>query len=350
MEIHCFSYCDEAGRLPEGMISSPAVRWHAFSRRPLSMVARLAQELRRGPHVVLFTHVNLLRLARVVRLLAPEARIAVLGHGVEVWDPLPSGIRRALQSVEAVVAPSSYTREKLIAVNGVKESRIKVLGHGIDHRWWSQHSATSLSGRNGSHLLSVTRLSRADAYKGIDLTIQAMPKILQSIPTARYIIVGDGEDRTRLERIAAQAGVASHIEFRRELRDSELSQAYAEADVFVLPSLKEGFGIVFLEAMFFSLPIVAARAGGSTDVVVDGQTGFLVEPGNKEQLATAITRLLQDPEERNRIGTAGRTRLEQEFLFDHFANRWQHWLASLAPEAIYLARHVSVFHDVPAAA
>ncbi len=349
-EVECFSYADDAAELPEGLIASLAVKWHAFSRRPYAMTSRLAQRLRQcPPHVVLFTHVNLLRLAKVVRLLAPRTRIAALGHGVEVWEPLPRGIRRALQNVDGVVAPSAYTREKLVSVNRVLPERISVLGHGIDCRWWTEHPSPSELRRGKCTLLSVTRLSRADAYKGIDVALKAMPMILEHCPQARYVIVGEGEDRKRLERIARDVGIAGSVEFRGELRDQELSQAYAEADLFVLPSLKEGFGIVFLEAMFNGLPVVAARAGGSMDVVVNGQTGILVTPNDGEELARAVSGLLANSTQRERMGAAGRQRVMEQFQFEHFASRWQRWLVQLAPEAFYLARQTAAFLGEPAA-
>jgi glycosyltransferase involved in cell wall biosynthesis len=95
--------------------------------------------------------------------------------------------------------------------------------------------------------------------------------------------------------------------------------------------------------MFHGLPVVAARAGGTVDVVEDGKTGILVPPESPGQLASAVSGLLLLPDERARMGAAGRQRVEEQYLFPQFAARWQQWMARVAPEAIYLARHAKVF-------
>jgi mannosyltransferase len=133
------------------------------------------------------------------------------------------------------------------------------------------------------------------------------------------------------------------VEFRGELSSEALCRAYQEADVFVLPSQTEGFGIVFLEAMFAGLPVVAARAGGAQNVVEDGVTGILVTPGDEQGLVSAVSGLLLLPEERRRLGAAGRKTVEEKYLFEHFAARWHRWMAQLAPEQIYLAKHEATF-------
>ncbi len=344
IEVECFSYGDAASEfVPEARFD--ALRgWHAARRRRAFLAARLAARLVASrPHVVLFTHVNLLRLARIVRSLAPGARVGVLGHGVEVWERLPSALLRPLQRADGVAAPSRYTRDRLVRVNGVDPGKTAVLAHGIDLEWRKVHDANRPHPSPARVLLSVTRMNVADAYKGIDTVIRAMPEVLRRCPGARYVIAGEGDDRPRLERLAAETGVAGPVEFRGELQDGELSAAYRDAQIFVLPSRKEGFGIVFLEAMYHRLPVVAAAAGGSVDVVVNEETGLLVPPDNPSALSAALVRLLEAPVDCERLGAAGRRRLETHFQLEHFTARWEEWLARLAPEAFYLARHSRVF-------
>jgi glycosyltransferase involved in cell wall biosynthesis len=242
----------------------------------------------------------------------------------------------------SVIAPSSYTRQKLLEVNGVAPERAVVLHHGLAPEWSAGRSVTRGPHR-GSNLLAVTRMSLADACKGLDVLIAAMPRILERCPDARLRIAGGGEDRPRLEQIAREKGVAQQVTFLGELDEVALHEEYERSAVFVLPSRKEGFGIVFLEAMWHGLPVVAARAAGALDVVEDEVTGILVPPEAIEQLASAASGLLLLPEERERLGAAGRKRVEERFLFCQFAERWHHWLASVAPEAIYLARHTAAF-------
>jgi glycosyltransferase involved in cell wall biosynthesis len=342
MRMEGFAYSDTSADASRN--SSGNVCWHAFDRHRGAMGWHMARWLLAvQPHLVLFTHANLLPLARLVRRLCPRATVALLAHGVEVWNPLPERAARGLQHVDQVVAPSAYTRERLIAVQGIASERIHVLPHGLDPDWTGGAVSAGRDPRRGNTLLCVARLSRADAYKGVDVLLRAMPHIRSRCPDARCVIAGDGDDRARLEAMAHEMGLASAVEFRGELDADALLHAYQEADLFVLPSRGEGFGIVFAEAMHCGLPVVAARAAATPEVVADGQTGILVPPDIPEALGSAVARLLLLSDERRRMGVAARHRVERLYLYPQFTARWHRWLAHCVPEAVYLARHAAVF-------
>jgi glycosyltransferase involved in cell wall biosynthesis len=342
--IEVFAYGDgKEARLP-AEYARAGFEWHAAGHRRGWLAARLAKRLVAAePHLVLCTHVNLLALAPLVRWLAPGAAMAALGHGIEVWERLPKRILRELKACASVPAPSRYTRQRLMEVNGVPAEKAVVLHHGLAPDWELPVVAKLDPRSRKPTLLTVSRLSAADAYKGVDVLIEAMPRICELCPEARLRIVGDGADRARLERMAQERGVAARVTFLGELREEAVRREYEEAAVFVLPSKKEGFGIVYLEAMSYGLPVVAARAGGTLDVVEDGVTGILVPPDEPAQLASAVGGLLLLPEERAALGAAGRRRVEERFLFSHFAARWQRWIAEVAPVPVYLARHAAAF-------
>jgi glycosyltransferase involved in cell wall biosynthesis len=342
MRLDVFSYGDV--KTPEGNWGAEeCVQWHAFDRQRARLAASMSRHLMEArPHLALFTHVQLLRLAPMMTVLAPGARRAVLGHGVEVWGPLAADIRHAVKEADAVVVPSEFTRSRMVEVNGARAERTAVIPHGLDLDGPLPNEVPRAT-RAGRLILSVTRLNRADAYKGIDEMIRAMPRVVERCPEAEYVVAGDGNDRPRLEELARQQGLGERVRFVGELQKEELRRVYAAADVFALPSRKEGFGIVFLEAMYSGLPVVATRAGGTVDVVEHGKTGILVPPESPAQLASAVSGLLLLPDERARMGAAGRQRVEEQYLFPQFAARWQQWMARVAPEAIYLARHAKVF-------
>lgn len=341
-DIEAFSYSDSAATLRLDFPARPAARLHAFDRQRIAMAAGLSRRLAASrPDLVLFTHVGLLRMAPLVRLLAPNARVAVLGHGVEVWDPLPWALRRELQAAEAVVAPSQFTRGKLIQVNGVAPEKVTVLAHGLDPDFTQERVVSSA--RDPNLVLAVARLNRADIYKGLEVAIAAMPRVVSRCPQARLLIAGDGDDRPRLQQIAAALNLAAHIEFCSEVSGQQLRHLYQQASVFVMPSKGEGFGIVFLEAMHHGLPVVAARAAATEEVLVDGITGILVPPDDAASLGSAISGLLLLDDERDAMGAAARCRVAQGFLFPDFVLRWQRWIAEVCPEELYLARHAAVF-------
>lgn len=340
LTLSIFSYGDR----PEDFAAnpcSPASCVKAFDRSGMRMGLALARALLQQPDVVLLTHVSLLPFLRLVHRIAPRAHTAALTHGIEVWSPLAPAAQHALQQVESVVAPSEYTAARLREQNGILPARVMVLPHGLDPAWTAaadQHAARIAA----PTLLSVGRLNTVDRPKGIEVVLRAMPHILERVPEARYVVAGDGDDRPRLQHLSTSLGVESRVEFRGDIGGADLMRLYSGAGVFVLPSQKEGFGIVFAEAMWFGLPVVAARAGAAEEVVEDGVTGILVPPDAPEQLASAVSGLLLLAPERRRMGAAGRRRVEQNYLFSHFTARWHKWLAGVAPEAVYLARHAQM--------
>jgi glycosyltransferase involved in cell wall biosynthesis len=342
-EVEAFSLADAPEAPAVDWLQQAPWRWHGMGRSRRALVQRLAARVAaRQPHLVLLTHVHLVPLLPLVRLISPRTRVAVLGHGVEVWQRLPWATRLALRWADAVVAPSRYTAMQLQAFNGVRRRRVSVIAHGLDPAWELSTAFPARASTAGPALLTVARLSAADVYKGVDRVVEALPAVLAHFPQARLVVAGDGDDRARLERIAEQRGVAPRIEFRGGTSAADLRSLYAACDLFVLPSRKEGFGLVFAEAMACGKPVVAARAGGATDVVEHGVTGLLVS-GEGDELAQAIISVLRDPHLRARMGAAGRARVLQRFLYRHFAERWTAWLAQLLPEAVYLSRHAAVY-------
>ncbi|HMD31808.1 MAG TPA: glycosyltransferase family 4 protein, partial [Candidatus Acidoferrales bacterium] len=185
LELDVFSFTDGPEHFPSGDWGDSVVRWHGASRRRGEMALQLAKRLPVArPDLVLFTHVSLLPLEEAVRMLARGARVAVLAHGTEVWEPLAGRIARVLPRVHAFVCPSEFTARKLVDVQGIAPERIAVIPHGLDPDWTAGSDASPVvqdapPARNGRLLLSVTRLSRADREgKGIELVLRALPAVL----------------------------------------------------------------------------------------------------------------------------------------------------------------------------
>jgi phosphatidylinositol alpha-1,6-mannosyltransferase len=149
---------------------------------------------------------------------------------------------------------------------------------------------------------------------------------LDRCPAAQLTVAGDGSDRRRLERIASLLGVAERVRFLGHVSDVELRQAYARAALFALPARcrlgkvpeGEGFGLVLAEAGRAGLPVVAGRAGPAAEVVLDGDTGILVEPEDIEEIANAICQLLENPERARWLGARAEQRVTNEFSYEKF--------------------------------
>lgn len=266
-------------------------------------------------------------------------------HGVEVWKRLPAIKRRALQHADFVTSVSEFTKAKLVELNGVKPERIRILPNTIewkDEELRAKGEAERAKSEgltsdlwpltSGLRLLSVCRLEATERYKGIDTVIEALPAVIARVPDLEYVVVGEGSDLERHRTLAAQKGISERVRFLGSVDDATLRACYEGCDVFVLPSSGEGFGIVFLEAMHHRKPVVAANSGAAPEVVIDEETGLLVDYGKADQLVTALTKLCLDAELRNRLGAAGYRRLQTNFTFDHFKEKFHEILMS-APSA-----------------
>ncbi|HUJ40886.1 MAG TPA: glycosyltransferase family 4 protein [Candidatus Acidoferrales bacterium] len=357
LDLEVFSYIDGPEHFPAEMPGARAVRWFGAERRRGELAWQLTRRLTAArPDLVLFTHVSLAPLGELVRRLAPGARVAVLAHGTEVWSPLEARVARFLPRIDSFVSPSAFTAQKLADLHAIPGEKITVIPHGLDPDWMldagnAPEKRPASNGDSGSALLSVTRLSRADREgKGIDLVLQALPSLLDRYPGIRYRIVGGGGDLPRLAGIVSKLGMDSRVELAGARREDALKQAYSEADIFVLPTQVEGFGIVFLEAMYNRLPVVAACASAVPEVVEDGVTGLLAAPGNVGELSAALASLLADSELRGSMGEAGRSRVERLYSFERFAARWERWMAAQVPEVLYAARQTAAFTRAQAAA
>jgi phosphatidyl-myo-inositol dimannoside synthase len=272
--------------------------------------------------VAFLGHPNFAPIGSLLRGVNSRLRYWIASYGVEVWQPT-SGLRRvSLRRAESVTAPSRYTATHLIKTQGLDPAKVTLLPLCLDPGFRNcTPGQRQKSAPSSSQILTVGRLLHSEPGKGVDTVIQALRHVIQAVPDARYVVVGDGDERPRLEELAKENGVGRRVMFLGHLNESELRERYLEADVFAMPSRQEGFGIVFLEAMSFGKPVVAAAFGGTPDIVVDGQTGFLVEYGNVRMVADRLIQLLRDADLRKRMGDSGRERVETNYTFAEFRGR-----------------------------
>ncbi len=288
--------------------------------RALAAFGELAARLR--PDVILYGHVLLAPLAAAARLLSPHSRNLLFVHGHEVWtEPFRRRIgwrdRLVVGScIDEVVSVSRLTARRMAAGYGLPESRFRLLPNAVDRPPASP--APRLGNGGPRRMITVARLGLKDRYKGCDRVIRALPRVLAEVPQAGYDIVGDGPQRPELERLAESLGVRAAVRFWGYVDDAELEKIYGRAQLMVMPSTGEGFGIVFLEAWRHGLPVVAGNRDASSEVVTDGVTGVCVDPESVDEIADAVTGLLKDGGRAARLGQQGYRTLVERYTHERF--------------------------------
>jgi glycosyltransferase involved in cell wall biosynthesis len=304
------------------MVESRYFLIRGFGKKRVSFaIASLFQS--RKCRIIYVGHPNFALLGLLCQLINRNLHYIVSAFGLEVWNPLSRLRRFGVRRATAVTAISEFTASKLVEVQGVERARIHVIPCVIT----AELLAARSNGKNDSRrysqkiLLAVGRLDSRERQKGLDEVILALERLGPTFPDALFVIAGEGDDRGRLEALAREHGLAHRVIFKGAVDDSELMDLYKNCDVFSMPSSQEGFGIVFLEAMAFRKPVIGGNHGGTPEVIVDNETGYLVVHGDIDALAARISQLLADPVLCKRMGDAGRRRLEEHYTFDVLRER-----------------------------
>jgi phosphatidylinositol alpha-1,6-mannosyltransferase len=277
--------------LPRGVRQLAPVK----SRIAYSLAALRAARAYRPIDIVFCGHLFMTPLAvAIARLL--HAPLWVQVHGVDAWEELSSLYRRSVETAALITSVSRYTRQRLLQWVGIDPARVKVLPNTVDSRFQPGPKPDYLLERYAAGgrkvLMTVSRLASSEQYKGHDRVIRALPRILLNRPEAIYIIVGDGDDCPRIKALAEECGVADKVRFAGRVAPEELPDHLRLADVLVMPSTGEGFGIVFLEAIATGVPVIGGNRDGSLDPLADGELGRVTDPDNQEELVSSVCSVL----------------------------------------------------------
>lgn len=263
--------------------------WQVCNRNKVRFV-KAALRLGRGCDRIICGHVFQLPVALAAKALNPRLRYYLVAHGIEVWRPFKLREKVALMGAERIFCVSDYTRRQLLARCALPEHRVVVLHNALDP-FFHIAPGEPLT-RCPPTILVVTRLTKADRYKGVEHMIQAMPAILAAIPGARLRIIGRGDDYAYLQNLKQSLGLDRAVDFLGYVDDRTMTNELRSCRLFALPSKKEGFGLVFLEAMANGRPCLGANAGGIPEVIT-ADSGVLVEFGDVPGLAAAAVGALQ---------------------------------------------------------
>jgi len=254
---------------------------------------RAAIRLGRRADRLVCGHLHHLPLAWLARRFNARLRYYLVAHGIEAWRPYSSLERRALLGAERILCVSEYTRRQVRRFcPEIPPERLLVVPNTLDPFFVA--GAPVAPAFAGPRILCVTRLTADDSYKGVDTLIEVLPHLRRDFPLAQLRVVGRGDDLPRLTALAERLGVRSSVDFLGPVNDEALRNEYATCDFFALPSRREGFGLVYLEAMTYGKACLAARAGGAPEVVTP-DVGVLVDYGNLGDLMAGLTDLARHP-------------------------------------------------------
>ena len=249
------------------------------------------------PNLIFITHINFVYIAFLISKIF-NIPFVTMTHGIEINQNISSIKKKLIKSSNLILTTSNWTKEKLKKI-GLDKTNIKIIGNTASEKKFNikknkQYLRKKYNiNRNSIVLLTVSRLSDKEKYKGYDKIIKILPNLTSKYPNIKYLIIGSGNDIIRIKNIIHKMKLQKFVTLCGQVNDKDLSNFYAISDVFALPSTGEGFGIVFIEALLSGLPVVGGNKDGSVDALSSGKLGKLVNPNSKISIYQGIQYVLE---------------------------------------------------------
>ncbi|MFC1812277.1 glycosyltransferase family 4 protein [Thermodesulfobacteriota bacterium] len=294
-----------------------SIRWCSESRVRFTMGILTSK-----PDLVIFDHAGPSKSAKMLPAFVRPS-YCVFIHGVEIDEQARPDYTKALEGATLLIANSNYTKSRVHKL-GTNLPKIEVCRPGLDYneKKTDGNIDTPLLSNIGSHaILIVGRMDASQCHKGHDYLIECMPEIIDQVPDAQLIIVGDGDDMERLKQKAETSGIKNSIFFTGRVSNDVLHALYEKCAVFVMPSKGDGFGFVYLEAMSHKKPCIGLLNSAAAEIIEHKVTGLLIDRDQKDEMTASIASLLKDTPLREKMGKAGFQRLHTIFLYEHFNRR-----------------------------
>jgi len=266
-------------------------------RTPALAALGTTYALKERPIAILGAHLHFLPALKIIRSLTGAPYCGFL-YGIEAWDIRLKHRIEAMRCADKLIAISKFTRDRIIADYAVNAERIQVVPCTFDWGCFGiGPKPKDLLERYGLKpenkvLLTVSRLALSERYKGHRQVLFALKKIIELHPEVRYLIAGDGDDLPRLQEMVKAMNLTEQVIFGGYVPVKDLPGLYRLCDLFIMPSTKEGFGIVFLEAMSSGKATLGGNIDGSVDALDDGRLGALVDPNDSTEIANTVCQIL----------------------------------------------------------
>jgi len=287
--------------------------------------------------VFILSHINLAVIGVIIKLINPRCKVWLFAHGIEVWRPLSAIKRYLLKCCDKVICVSKFTKEEVIKRHNISPEICVVLNNMVDPAMEVPTEMTKpdylrerYNLKTGEPIIfTLTRLASTELYKGYEQVIDALSALKQKFPGIKYIISGkyDLPEKAKIQALIKHHNLEGQVILTGFIPEEELVDHFLLADVFVLPSKKEGFGIVFIEAMACGLPVICGNADGSIDAIRGGELGVAVNADDPTELRTAITARLETP-----LTVAERRQLQQKCLSYFSESQYRQRLKTMLTE------------------
>ncbi len=278
-----------------------------------------AIKLGRQCDTIVLSHINLAVVGLAIKLFNPKCHVMLIAHGIEVWRPVSLFKRLFLKKSDKIICVSQFTRAEVVRWHKVNPAKCAVLNNAIDPfmklpvNLGKPAHLLERYGLTSQHdiLFTLTRLANTEQYKGYDQVIRSLCKLRLKFPGIRYVLGGqyDEKEKLRITNLIKKHGVEELVILSGFISEEELAQHFLMADLFILPSKKEGFGIVFIEALACGLPVICGNTDGSLDAIKQGKLGTAINPDDPDELQTEVLKYLE-----NRLSVVERGHLQQECL------------------------------------
>lgn len=270
---------------------------------------------------IMISHINLLPLTFLIKILNRQSKVIMLAHGTEIYRPKAIWEKWFIRKYVNCWAVSDFTAQNLQQLHGI-DKKIQVINNCLDPFFHTPNrffKPTYLLDRyklspDQPILITICRIGRSELDKGYDKIINLLNQISAQFPQIHYLLCGKAEksEKHRLQALIEQNLLQAHVTLTGPIPEHELTDHYLLADTFILPSSKEGFGIVFIEAAACGCQLIAGASDGSRDALLNGRTGILADTSQPEELYHAIISQLKT--KRNKKDKTN----QQELAVKHF--------------------------------
>ena len=267
-------------------------------RTPIFAAQLIGQGILKRPDLVISTHLNFGVAGYWLKRLT-DTPYWVIAHGIDAWDIENPALKTALHHADRILCVSNFTRDILLKQQNLEPEKVSILFNTFDeNRFQIGNKPAHLLAKYNLQpeqaiILTVARLSESERYKGYDSILTALPRIRECIPNVHYVLVGKGDDRPRIEQIISRLGLQDCVTLAGFVPDEELNNYYNLCDVYAMPSKREGFGIVYLEALACGKPTLGGNQDGAQDALCHGELGVMVNPDDTEAIAENLIQILQ---------------------------------------------------------